>query len=241
MNHQEAMEARVSRRSYLPAQIPPKQLQALEEVIQTYNRQSGLTMQLLKDGQDLFYGLHKSYGLFTGVKTIILLKGKTADPHLKERAGLYGEQVVLEATKLGLGTCWVGGIYDKRGIPVPLHKGESPICIITAGVSPREKTVHEKMAYTLAGKNGKPLESLYRADMEPPEWFLSGVMAASLAPSDANAQPVRFQYKSGVVTASVTSESGLRMVDLGIAKAHFALAAAGYFAFGNRSAFTKKE
>lgn len=240
MNSYEAMEARVSRRSYLPAAIPPEKLHALEDALQIYNRQSGLTMQLLKEGEGLFYGLHKNYGLFTGVKTVILLKGKTADPHLKERAGLYGELVVLEATKLGLGTCWVG-LHDKRSAPVPLRGGESPICVITVGISPKEKTVHEKLAYTLASKNGRPPESLYRADAEPPEWFLSGVKAASLAPSDNNAQPVKFQYKSGAVTASVPNENGLRMVDLGIAKAHFALAAAGYFAFGNKSAFTRKE
>ena len=241
MNLQEAMETRKSRRSYLPEAIAPKKIQTLHDMIWQYNMQSGLAMELIPDGSAAFQGLRKSYGMFTGVRTIIVLKGKAIEPHLKEKAGYYGELIVLEATKLGLGTCWVGGTYDKGSGLFSLKEGESLVCVITVGITPKEKTVHEKIIYTLAHGRSKPLEKLYHAQDDPPAWFLSGVKAASLAPSSANAQPVRFHYSKESAAASVLDTGGFRLVDLGIAKAHFALAAKGTFAFGNGGKFTKAE
>ena len=240
MNQSEAMAARVSRRSYLLDPIPHSKLRTLEESIHAYNRQSGLSLKLLAEGGSVFYELKRSYGLFTGVKSIILLKGKTADPHLREKSGIFGELVVLEATKLGLSTCWVGGNYSKRDFPIAINADESPICIITVGTSPKEKTPHERVAYTLANRKSKPLDNLYQADSNPPTWFIDGIKAASLAPSYANAQSVKFHYKAGAVSASVAEENSYRLIDLGIAKAHFALAAVGHFASGNRGIFSKR-
>lgn len=32
---------------------------------------------------------------------------------LKEKVGYYGEQLILKVTELGLGSCWVGGTFDR--------------------------------------------------------------------------------------------------------------------------------
>ncbi len=240
MNLHEAMEKRKSRRSYLPEAIDAQKMRALHDMIKLYNLKSGLIMELIPDGSAAFHGLRKSYGMFTGVRTIIVLKGKAADPHLKEKSGYYGELIVLEATRLGLGTCWVGGTFDKGSTLFSLKGDESLVCVIVVGLTPKEQTAHEKIIYTLAHGRPKPLEKLYQAEGEPPAWFISGVKAAALAPSAANAQPVRFRFSLGEASASVLDLGGLRLVDLGIAKAHFALAANGAFAFGNGGKFTKE-
>ncbi len=240
MELHEAMEKRKSRRSYLPQVIDAQKMRVLHETIKGFNLKSGLVMELIPDGSEAFHGLRKSYGMFTGVRTIIALKGKAADPHLKEKAGYYGELAVLEATRLGLGTCWVGGTFDKGSTLFSLKKDESLVCVITVGLTPKEQTAHEKIIYTLAHGRPKALERLYHAEGEPPAWFLTGVKAAALAPSAANTQPVRFRYSAEGASASVLDTGGFRLVDLGIAKAHFALAANGAFAFGNGGKFTKE-
>lgn len=52
----------------------------------------------MEDGSSAFRKLRKSYGLFTNVRSLILMKGKKDDKDLKKKIGYYGED-------LGLGTC----------------------------------------------------------------------------------------------------------------------------------------
>jgi nitroreductase len=49
--------------------------------------------------------------------------------------GYVLEQVVLEATKLGLGTCWITGSYDaqRAGDGVGLTPGETPAAVCALG------------------------------------------------------------------------------------------------------------
>ena len=57
--------------------------------------------------------------------------------------------------------------------------------------------------------------------------------AVQKAPSTRNTQKVKFLYESGVLRASVPETGKFDLVDLGIAKLHFALAAGGRFEPGN--------
>ena len=118
-----AIHQRISRRSYLPAPIEEEKLAVLKEEIEKANRESGLTITLLEDGSEAFDGV-KSYGMFSGVRSLIVLKGFEETEHLREKAGYYGERLVLAATALGLGTCWVGGTFDKESEVFALQKGE---------------------------------------------------------------------------------------------------------------------
>ncbi len=74
-----------------------------------------------------FDGLKKSYGLFSGVRHYLALVGNKTDMLTVEKLGYYGELLVLHATALGLGTCWVGGTYDDSCCPVTLEENESVI------------------------------------------------------------------------------------------------------------------
>ena len=96
-----AIHQRISRRSYLPAPIEEEKLAVLKEEIEKANRESGLTITLLEDGSEAFDGV-KSYGMFSGVRSLIVLKGFEETEHLREKAGYYGERLVLAATALAL-------------------------------------------------------------------------------------------------------------------------------------------
>ena len=81
-----AIHQRISRRSYLPAPIEEEKLAVLKEEIEKANRESGLTITLLEDGSEAFDGV-KSYGMFSGVRSLIVLKaGRRPNTSGKRRA-----------------------------------------------------------------------------------------------------------------------------------------------------------
>jgi hypothetical protein len=236
----EAIEKRISRRSYLDTLIDPEKLIKIKQAIDKYNAASGLSIQFVEDGGKAFQGFGKSYGMFSGVRSFIALVGKTSDPDLLEKAGYYGELLVLQATALGLGTCFVGGTYDKKSCPCTVKDDEILTCVITIGNVEDTPGFKERMIYRMSHIGSKiQLEKIYEADREAPPWFLDGAKAVMLAPSAVNRHPVRIAYKSGKVSAYVESTQGSNLIDLGIAKANFEIAAGGRFEFGNHGEFTK--
>lgn len=228
----EAIDERRSRRLYLNKPLEPSTIQVLNNLIQSSNSVSGLSIRLLEDGGAAFNGFRKSYGLFSGVRSLILLAGPKSEPHLKEKAGYYGEMLVLEATRLGLGTCWVGGSFDSKSIHPLLVSAEELVCVIPIGeveaLSFKEKMVHQMVA----GKS-KSIAQMLRSDELVPNWIADGLKAVQKAPSAANRQPVQFSYINGVLNAFTQADGKFDLVDLGIAKAHFELATDHRFELGN--------
>lgn len=239
MTKLEAIEQRISRRSYLNIPIDSDKLQLLKEAIQSYNHDSGLSLQLIEDGGKTFQGFRKSYGLFHGVRSFIALVGKTSDPDLMEKAGYYGELLVLEATALGLGTCFVGASYDKKNCPCKVEKDESLVCVITIGPVEASQSWKERVIYRMVHIGSGKQDKTYSSNEETPSWFVQGIKAAQLAPSTVNRHPARFSYHSGIATAYVEDTGGSNLIDLGIAKANFELAAGGHFELGNHGMFIK--
>lgn len=239
MTFLEAIEKRTSRRSYINKPIDPEKLVQIKEAIKKYNAMSGLSIQFVDDGSKAFQGFRKSYGMFSGVRSFIALIGKTADPDLLEKAGYYGEMLALEATTLGLGTCFVGGTYDKESCPCTVNDDETLICVITIGNVEQAHALKERIIYRMTHLSRVQMEKLYEADQEVPSWFLDGMRAVQLAPSTMNRHPVKIVYKSGKASAYVDSPQGSNLIDLGIAKANFGIAAGGRFEFGNHGVFTK--
>ena len=110
-----AMKKRCSRRKYIDRPIDLKYVKELEDSIALYNRESGLNMKLIiGNGGKLFDGFRKSYGLFVGVQNYIAMIGSKTLLNRMEKVGRFGEKLILEATAMGLSTCWVGTSYDKN-------------------------------------------------------------------------------------------------------------------------------
>ena len=107
MTLSEAVLRRVSARAYLPEPIDPGRRRQLEKIISQCNARSGLSIRLVCDRPEPFAGV-KSCGLFTGVRHYLLFAGPASDPDLREKCGYFGETILLTATAMGLGTCWVG-------------------------------------------------------------------------------------------------------------------------------------
>ncbi|MDR1630545.1 MAG: nitroreductase family protein [Oscillospiraceae bacterium] len=232
MDLTQAILLRKSRRSYKDEPIPQMQADALLRSIDELNAQSGLHIQLVTDKQ-AFASIRKNYGFFKNVPAYFVLAGNESDPKLHEKVGYYGELLVLEATRLGLGTCWVGSTYDKAQTKAELAEGERVVCVVSVGVAAGNDTLRERTIYSMIHTKSKKLEDLYECDeTPPPAWFLSAMNAVLRAPSARNKQPVRIIYKDGKIEAA-TGEFQVNKIDLGIAKCHFDLECKNGFQFKN--------
>lgn len=239
MDTLEAINKRKSRRAYLPDPIDEIKIAVLESQIQEHNSRSGLTIEFLKDGRKAFSGITKSYGMFTGVRSLLLLKGPKNEPELKEKIGYYGEKLILQATKFELGTCWVGGTFKKSDIKIP--DSEELVCVVPIGNTPKEEGLKERMIYKLARRKTKSIGEMLEAVGEYPDWLTAGMEAVQKAPSARNTQKVQFLYKSGKLIATVPDTSPFDYVDLGIAKLHFEAAAGGRFESGNGGTYIPQD
>jgi nitroreductase len=227
MDLMDAIQVRSSRRTYLETPITKEAADQLNEMIETANREGNLSLKLIQNEPTAFGKLRKSYGMFKGVRNYILLIGKK-EADARERLGYYGEKLVLLATQLGLGTCWVGGTFDRSIGDGYVQPDEFFSGVITIGNVEMDKSWKERLISKVTHRKTKAISEMMKAESEVPEWFLEGMRAVQRAPSAVNAQPVTFTYQKGIVSAYVTSEKyGHEKVDLGIAKLHFEIGAGG--------------
>ena len=125
----------------------------------------------------------------------------------REKAGYYGEKLVLECQKLGLNTCWVAITHGKT--KAKTEKGQKLLIVIALGYGETQGVPHKS----------KSMAELSKAD-ENAEWFTKGMEAVCLAPTAVNQQKFLFELKNGVVTAKALM-GFYSKTDLGIAKYHF--------------------
>jgi len=226
----EATVKRVSCRAFTRQAIEPEKVAALEGEIARINEESGLSFQLYgprEDGTaiDLFPKLFATnsplYAAFVAQE----------GPLPEEKLGYYGEQFVLAATQLGLGTCWVAGTYDHETVRVELAEGEKLHDVIPIGYAMDRVPIKQRtFRGGLRARNKQP-EALWQGPTplaEAPAWVASCIDAVIGGPSACNGQPVVFVQEGpdAPITAKISCfKYGLEFTDLGIAKLHFEIAA----------------
>jgi hypothetical protein len=236
----EAIKIRRSRRKYLATPVSGEIISELNSRIAEYNRESGLHIQPVINNGAAFQGIRRSYGMFSNVSNYIVLAGKQDDKDFKEKAGYYGEKLVLDLTQAGLGTCWVGGSFDKKECVVDLRDGEAFDCVIAFGNIDKDVSVKERLIFGAMHMKRKTAKEMCETNGEVPQWFWGGMEAVVRAPSAVNSQPVTFLYDSGKVSARVNDMTQHEPIDMGIAKLHFELGAGGgAWQWGNGGNFNK--
>jgi len=239
VNLQESINIRRSRRKYIAKPMGQAEIQQLQSLISEYNDKGNFRFELVLNNGDAFNGITRSYGMFSDVQNYIGLIAKTNDPISREGLGYFGQLLVLHATALGLGTCWVGGTFSKSKLPFELGTDEEVIATITVGLVEAENNFKERLVHKLTHRKTKKLEDMYQSAVPTPDWFLASMQAVAKAPSGMNKQPVIFTYEDGKVTATNTSKYSPEL-DLGIAKLHFELGAgSGQWKWGNGGEFVK--
>lgn len=209
----EIMKARHSVRSYNEKAINESVVQILQRLINECNNESGLNIQLFIDEPNAFDSKMASYGKIKNVKNYLALVGRK-EKNLQEKIGYYGEKIVLKATELGLGSCWVAMTYSKGKCAAKVEEDEKLVVVISLGYFDKDGVAHK----------GKSIEKLSRVSGDMPKWFIKGMEAVQLAPTAMNQQKFIFSLDGNKVTA--TPGMGFyTKVDLGIGKYHFELGA----------------
>jgi hypothetical protein len=105
-----AAQVRRSRRAYEPQPITGVAAERLETFCRGYAPFDGARAVVLVEAPSkIFTGwLLGVYGKVTSPSALVFV-GDRRLPDAAARAGYTGEAAVLEATALGLGTCWIGG------------------------------------------------------------------------------------------------------------------------------------
>ena len=172
-----------------------------------------------------------------------------AKEHALEDFGYAMEQAILEATDLGLGTCWLGGSFSQSSFAKRMDKREDEIvpAVCSVGYAEAESRLRDPIRRRAHADQRLPWESLFfegRFD-QPLTRESAGVYAGALemsrlAPSASNKQPWRVVragqrwhfycqrtpgYGKGSIVFTLLRLADLQRMDVGIAMCHFEMTA----------------
>ena len=200
----EIMKNRHSVRQYKEQPIETPKRETINACIEEANKESGLSMQVFYEEPKCFDSFMAHYGKFENVRNYIAIVGNKDE---QEKAGYYGEKIVLKCQELGLNTCWVAMTHGKS--KAEIKRGQKLLIIISLGYGETQGVPHKSKSITELGKTDQSIE-----------WFDKGMEAVSLAPTAVNQQKFLFELKNGKVTAKDLG-GFYSKIDLGIAKYHF--------------------
>jgi len=245
----QAIKERISVRSYSSSPVE----EALHRELETYiaNLETGpfgtkprfkiLDLEPL-DKKEL-KGLG-TYGFIKGARLYIL--GAIKDtPGALEDLGYCLEKIVLKATNLGLGTCWLGGTFKRAAFAQKMDlEADELLPAITPVGYPADQTLPSDRLIRLAAKSKKrkPWPELFfgpggKAPLTEKEAgpYRDALEAVRLGPSASNRQPWQIvkdeagKYhlflKENKIYNRIMGKLRMQNIDMGIAMCHFAMVA----------------
>lgn len=246
----EIIQRRYSCRTYVDTPLEEAKRQQLERFMSSLqNGPSGapVRLQLLvatEEDRAALRGLH-TYGFIRGATAFII--GVVGDgPRNMEDFGYCMEQVVLYATDLGLGTCWLGGTFNRSAFAAKagLREGEQMPAVSAVGyIASKRGLVQRVIRGAARSDNRRPWTHLFYRERfgQAISTADAGAYATLLemvrqAPSASNRQPWRIiqdgsvwhfylQRTPGYRSARRLRVPDLQRVDMGIAMCHWELTA----------------
>ncbi|UMZ73666.1 nitroreductase family protein [Natranaerofaba carboxydovora] len=184
-----------------------------------------------------------TYGVIKGAKNFVTGVVKEDEAYSLLNLGYTLEKLILYATSLGLGTCWLGGTFNIKGLDklTGLKENEFLPIITPIGYPDTKKSMIDKIMKTAAGsKKRKSWEKLFFNNSinspitkEKAGYYETPLEMVRLAPSASNFQPWRiikennnwhfFMEYSKVVNKAIGFD--IQKIDMGIAMCHFELSA----------------
>lgn len=184
-----------------------------------------------------------TYGFIKNPVGYLIGTAKNEKYALVEYAYIF-HRLVLLATELGVGTCWMGGTFNRNSFEkeIPLGEGEFIPCITPLGYPKEKQRVFDKaLRFVVKADNKKaweklfydtsfnaPLRKEHAADWETP------IEMVRLGPSASNKQPWRLVLSEDRQachfyiehTPNYSSSLGydMQLLDMGIAMCQFELA-----------------
>ncbi|NLK72223.1 MAG: nitroreductase [Clostridiales bacterium] len=237
---EEAVRKRRSVRNYKEQEVEADKRQAIESFAYSLENPFGekvnfyfLDYKDMKNEQKLgTYGVIKGAGQYIGATV-------KSGPMALEAIGYEVETLILYLTRLGLGTCWLGGTFDRKGFAnaMDIEEDEMFPVVLPYGYAADKKHMKEfAMRKMVKADSRKGWEQLFlKNDFRSPlprteagdlEFPLEMVR---LGPSASNKQPWRILLKDNACHFYENKEPGyskifpydIQRIDMGIAAAHF--------------------
>lgn len=214
----ETIRKRHSVREYDGKPLSRAEFDALIAVVEECARESGLDIQLVGDNPEVFNVIAR-FGLIRGCRThvtFVVDDAKAGDVAADEAIGYWGQKIVLAAQDMGLNTCWCA-LCSRRKSCAVVAPGKKIRLIIAVG--------HGKtQGFTRKTKSVEALSSVECA--KGPAWFAEAMEAAQLAPTAMNNQNFKITLLSDGKTVRIDApQSGLNVIDEGIVRCNFEIAA----------------
>lgn len=242
----EVIKTRASVRTYNPKLLSPELKDKLSKYFldltgpfNVNTRFKLVDRDLLRKESDVKIG---TYGIISGATSFIAAAVNKSDYNLEELGYLF-EKVILYATSLGLGTCWLGGTFKKGEFAKAITLSESEMLPVVTPVGYKntgESLLGSLMRFAAGSKNRKAWEELYfngsfGSSLSEAD---AGIYAVPLemvrlAPSASNKQPWRIIMGKNKFHFYLNSANGyskalgynIQRIDMGIAMCHFELTA----------------
>jgi nitroreductase len=251
MSIRSAIRRRISVRHYEPCPVPEEILQSVVKSGETSVALDGnikVRFHLIKEGRLVA----EQMMFFTGARFLFgssphfIIATSEEKPLFMLNMGFRMEQMILFATKQGLGTCWVGGMFTEERISSFLELEKDERVIVLTPVGYPDTSFYGRMMHDLIELGAmdfgrrKPLKQIvfgshWGSPLETEDdELLEALECARLAPSWVNAQPWRFLVNGNEIIAvadargrysSVRDGKHYYRLDVGIAMAHFFLVA----------------
>jgi nitroreductase len=183
-----------------------------------------------------------TYGFILGAREFIVGAIKRSQYDL-EQYGYTLEAIILRATEMGLGTCWLGGTFNKSVFAerINIQEDERLPAITPVGYSASKRRFKERVIRSMAKSKARlPWESVFYVNSfkthlskkEAGQYDIPLEMVR-LGPSAGNKQPWRIVKEKGDETFHFylkrtqgrfsESYNALSRLDIGIATCHFDL------------------
>jgi len=258
MDLREAMRKRKSVRTYINKSVPENLLTRLINIFNTSDRLNTLKLRLMKMESSLIEhamtGLIGNYGRIKNAP-IWVIGISEEGKNYKENFGFAMERFILECTREGLGTCWVGGFFKVSLLEDTVSKDENEqiVCISPVGYAAPRRLGERSMRTLGRLDTRKPLnDRVFTEKWGNPatdllslnEDLLDIFESARWAPSASNLQPCHYIIDSEAIVISVKTslrqkypkildkDKGMNFdfqgIDAGIGMAHIYLASKEY-------------
>lgn len=245
----ETINRRVSCRTYGDRPVEPSKIMELAAFLRANTASpfgSEIRFQLLNLGELEISGAGRlgTYGVIKGARRFIAGAVRRR-PKAMEDFGYCMERNILEATALGLGTCWLGGTFSRSGFAekMRLADGELLPAVTPVGYAGDKKSLIDRVFRFSAGSDRRRSwhEIFFDGRIDNPlQPESAGAYATPLAclrmsPSASNKQPWRiikdnslfhFYLKHTPGYNAILGDIKLQNVDMGIAMCHFELSSA---------------
>lgn len=250
---EEAVRKRHSVRNYTEQVVEPDTRKAIESFVDSLSNpfEKKVNFHFLDNTEIESQEDLGTYGVIKGARQYIGTTIKL-EPMALEALGYELETCILYLTYLGLGTCWLGGTFNRKGFAKSMNIGESEVFPIVTpyGYAAEKKHLKEiAMRKIVQADQRKEWNQLfYKNNFQSPltkeeaEELLFPFEMVRLGPSASNKQPWRILLKDNVCHFYEYKQPGysnifpydIQKIDMGIAAAHFDLSAKekgikGYF------------